>query len=502
MTPTTVSRADLAPQLKALIERGGRLALLTAADDGQSRLALAALVLSPDGQAAGQLRPALWRTPLDDDTLPPLTRLVPQAHWAKRALYDFFGLRPADQARPNPLLLHEAWPAHLHPLRPTPCDGAAETGEATRYRFLEVGGEGVYEIPVGPIHAGIIEPGHFRFSCHGEVIQHLEIRLGYQHRGLEEQLARTPWRQAHHVVSTISSDTAAGNALAHALAVESLLDIEPPPAAVALRAALLECERVACHLGDLIGYCADTGFAAGATAFSLLRPRAQILSEWLCGSRYQAHAIVPGGLARPLPGDQREGAEHCVTQLIDGFERAEPLLLDNSGALERMAGTGVVPRPIADEIGLVGPAGRAAGLDYDVRSALSQPPYADLGWQPARGGDGDVLARCTVRCAEIRASLTLLRRLLAQHNPDAPTRVDLPDRLPADRWACGLVEAWRGELVHLVLTGDQGQILRYAVKDPSFNNWTGLAVAARGEVVSDFPLCNKSFGLSYSGNDL
>ncbi len=271
---------------------------------------------------------------------------------------------------------------------------------------------------------------------------------------------------------------------------------------MALRAALLETERVACHLGDLLGLCADTGFNAGATAFSLLRARTQGLSEWLCGSRYQMHAIVPGGWARPLSAERAEQALAALRDIAAGFERAEPLLLDNAGALERMTRTGVVPAHIAHEIGLVGPAGRAAGIAYDVRAALDQPPYAALGWQPAPGGEGDVLARASVRAAEIRASLALIERLLLRHDEAAPLRVDLPERLPAERWACGIVEAWRGELVHLLATGPDGEILRYAVKDPSFNNWTGLAVAARGEVVSDFPLCNKSFGLSYSGNDL
>lgn len=486
---------DLGPRLAALVSEGGQLLMLTAWQPPDGGLTLLALVLP-----AGETAPALWRAAVTGHEYPSLTAVVPQAHWAERALGDFFGLRAVGHPEWQPLLLHEAWPAGYHPQlddRPVPTDG-----EPARYEFLEVTGEGVYEIPVGPIHAGIIEPGHFRFSCFGEVIQNLEIRLGYQHRGLERQLAAAPWQQARFVAEAVSSDTAVGNALAHAWAIEQLLGVSPPPAAVRLRAAALELERIACHLGDLNGLCADIGFITGAALFSRLRGASQGLGERLTGSRFLNCYVVPGGVVAAPSAAQREALLRETAELSAAYQKAEPLLLDNAGVLERMEGTGVVPEPVAADIGLVGPAGRASGRPYDVRAALRQSPYHELGWQPALGGAGDVLARAQVRADELRTSLALLSDLLAQAGDGEPTRVPLPDTLPANAAACGVVEAWRGELVHLILTGSEGAVARYAVKDPSLNNWTGLAIAARGELVSDFPLCNKSFSLSYSGNDL
>jgi Ni,Fe-hydrogenase III large subunit len=367
---------------------------------------------------------------------------------------------------------------------------------------MTVKGEGVYEIPVGPIHAGIIEPGHFRFSCLGEVIQNLEIRLGYQHRGVEAQLMRIPWRNAHFLAEAASSDTTVGNAIAHAIALEQILEVGPPPVAVLLRAIALEIERVASHLGDLGGICSDIGFVAGSAAFGRLRGAALGLGERLTGSRFMTAYVMPGGVRRPLLPEHRDRLMGQVHALTADYSRAEPLLLDNPGALERMEGNGKVRPSLARDFGLVGPAGRASSTGYDVRRALRQEPYTSRDWEVACEPAGDVLSRVRVRASEVHTSLYLLSSLLSMLPGQGDCAAPLPELLPPNRVGIGLVEAWRGELIHLVFTDSFGQISRYHIKDPSFNNWTGLAIAARGELVSDFPLCNKSFGLSYSGNDL
>lgn len=499
MCTLSVPLAELEERLAMAIEGGARLGLLTARRSAAGQgFALLTLVIEPARQSV-----ALWESPLvaSDRAFPTLTPRVPQAHWFERALFDLFGLRPEGHPHFKSLLLHEAWPEGFHPLRAA--DSMPDESRARRtYRFMTVKGEGVYEIPVGPIHAGIIEPGHFRFSCLGEVIHNLEIRLGYQHRGVERRLEELPWRKARFLAEAASSDTAVGNGLAHALAIERIFGVEPSAAARSLRAVALEIERAASHLSDLGGICSDIGFTGGAAIFGKLRGRALGLGQRLTGTRLQTAYVLPGGVARGLSEELRREllleSEILATELVD----AEPLLLDNTGALQRMQGVGHVRPSLARDFGLVGPAGRASGVDYDVRRDLGQEPYRSCEWTPSGSVEGDALARVQARAGETRTSLELIRHLLSEPLDQNDLRVSLPDRLPSSCVGVGIVEAWRGELVHLICTDGAGGIARYAVKDPSFNNWTGLAIAARNALVADFPLCNKSFGLSYSGNDL
>ena len=494
----TVPLHDLTPGLEKILKAGSRLGTLTARRAESGGLNLCTLVLDP---AVGSME--LWETPLGDSReFPSLTSRIPQAHWFERAVHDMFGVLPVGHPRFKSLIFHEAWPAGFHPLAtegPVPPGRSEEPGE---YRFLTVGGEGVFEIPVGPIHAGIIEPGHFRFSCLGEIIHNLEIRLGYQHRGVEEQLTRIPWRHARFLAEAASSDTTVGNAIAHAQALEQILEIKTPPEAIQLRGFALEIERVACHLSDLGGICSDIGFAAGSAIFGRLRGVALGKGERLTDSRFLTAYVRPGGVRRPLPPDERDALLIQVNALESEYARAEPLLLDNPGALERMEGTGRVRPFLARDFGLSGPAGRASAVVYDVRKAFKQEPFASAEWEPAAESEGDVNSRVRIRASEVRTSLKMLVDLLAAVPEENKTLSPLPDALPPERVGVGIVEAWRGELIHLVFTDSAGGISRYHIKDPSFNNWTGLAIAARGELVSDFPLCNKSFGLSYSGNDL
>jgi len=508
---TPVPLPELAGRLHEAVHKGARVGLFTArrrpgsGDPGRAGdrgISLETLVIDP---AAGVV--SLWETALPPGArdYPSLTTTIPQMHWFERAVHDFFGVVPMGHPRFKSLILHDSWPLGYHPLREVPCAIPDDESPRRSYEFLTVKGEGVYEVPVGPIHAGIIEPGHFRFSCLGEAIHNLEIRLGYVHRGVEETLTRVPWKQTRFVAEAASSDTTVANALAHSLALEQILKIHPPPGAPELRAIALEMERIASHISDLGGICGDIGFTAGAAIFGRLRGAALGLLERLTGARFGAAYILPGGVSRPLSAEMRDNLLRQADCVSEEFARAEPLLLENSGALERMTGTGWVRHSLAREFGLVGPAGRASGIDYDVRRALRQEPYNSLEWEVAGADSGDVLARAGIRVDETRTSLSmvsaLLRRLNARERPEA-LRLELPAGLPPDSVGAGIVESWRGELVHLIFTDGAGLIDRCSIKDPSFNNWTGLAVAVRGELLSDFPLCNKSFGLSYSGNDL
>lgn len=436
--------------------------------------------------------------PEGDSEYPSLTPQVPAAHWAERAIGDFFGLKAEGHPRWKSLILHEAWPSDLTPLwddspgRPCAWDG---------YEFMEVQGEGVHEIPVGPIHAGIIEPGHFRFSCLGEIITNLEIRLGYQHRGVERRLTEVPWQHTRFLAEAASSDTTIGNALAHAVAIEQILGVTPPPRSQFLRTMALEIERLANHLGDFGGLSGDIGYSVGAATFARLRGATRRLGELLAGSRLQRCFMLPGGVARDLEDARRSGFIQALSELTRKIQDSVPLVLENSAVIERMEGTGRLSPSLAREFGIVGPSGRASGSTYDARIAFQHGVFPEYTFIPARRESGDVLARAQVRGDEITTSLSIIAHL-AESLPQSPIKVELECSLPPDQIGIGVVEAWRGELIHWITTDSDGHIERYAIKDPSLNNWTGLAIAVRGNLVADFPLCNKSFNLSYSGNDL
>lgn len=477
-----------------LAQPGWRFGHLTARMLTPDRVAIEVLLLDTSTGGCEVLTAPLPPGVLEYPSLAPT---IPAAHRAERAVRDFFGLRAAGSRRSNSLLLHDnVWPLDFTPLAPE-LGGTREP-----YTFRKVLGEGVHEIPVGPIHAGIIEPGHFRFSCVGEIITNLEIRLGYQHRGIEKRLAELPWPQTRYLAESASSDTAVGNALAHAVALEQLLGVGCPPRAQVLRTLALEVERVANHAGDLGALCGDIGFSPGAALFPPLRGAALALAQLLSGNRRQRWYIRPGGVSRDLTAERQAAFAEQLVELEHRLREYVPLILENPSVLDRMEGTGRLSPSLARDFGLVGPAARASGSDYDARAAFAHGVYPAYAPEPARRETGDVLARAQLKADELWTSLALLKQLL-QILPAGPIQLPCEDMtLPANEVGVGTVEAWRGELIHWVTTDDRGAICRYAVKDPSLNNWTGLAIAVRGNLVADFPLCNKSFNLSYSGNDL
>lgn len=427
---------------------------------------------------------------------PCVTPFVHAAHRAERAIGDFFGLEAQGHPLWKSLILHsDAWPGDFHPLREN------KNYVTPPYEFVTVKGEGIHEIPVGPIHAGIIEPGHFRFSCLGEIVANLEIRLGYQHRGVEKALENIPWKRARYIAESASSDTAVGNALAHTAAIEQMLNFKAPARAESLRTIALEVERLANHLGDMGGLSADIGYSAGASIFARLRGAALGLGELLTGTRLQRWYVLPGGASRDLSGAELSAFMSALSKLSGQVKNNIPLVIEHPSVIERMEGTGRLSKSLALEFGIVGPAARASGIKYDARAVFSHGVYPEKAPVIALRTEGDVLARARVRADEIMTSLELIR-MLAEELPQTSIYEEISACLPPDSVGIGVVEAWRGELIHWVTTDKEGNISRYSIKDPSFNNWTALAIAVRGNLVSDFPLCNKSFNLSYSGNDL
>lgn len=441
-----------------------------------------------------------WLTPLDDDTYVSLTRSIPQAHWYERTLNDLFGISAIGHPRLKSVLRHPAYGEHFEPLRSAPPCRNEQHAHKTDSSYLHVRGEGVYEIPVGPVHAGIIEPGHFRLNCLGETIVNLEIRLGFLHRGVEKRLTEVPWRNVRFVAESAASDSAAANALAHAVAIESIAGIAVPARAQYLRSLALEVERVAMHVGDLGGMGVDLGWGGFAASLSRLRGSALEMASLLSGQRFLRGFICPGGVT--ADPDARLGEFRRIGLLL--AKELKPMLdmfFDNSRIHDRTVKIGEVSNSLAREFGLVGVAARGSGVAYDARQHFPHGIYPEMAPAIAMETGGDVLSRLKIRAAEIAASLDLMNKILDDIAGGAICR-ELTDSLPGNSIGAGIVEAFRGELIHLIFTGESGSISRYCIKDPSFNNWTALAIAARNNLVADFPVCNKSFSLSYSGNDL
>lgn len=398
------------------------------------------------------------RTPVSG-SYPSLTPDLPAASMFEREIFEETGIRP--EGHP--------W---LKPVR-----GRLED-------FYRVEGDEVHEVAVGPVHAGVIEPGHFRFQCHGEEVLHLEIALGYQHRGVEALLVR---KFSPPLLETIAGDTSVGHAIAGCQALEALAGCTVPGDALVVRAAALELERLANHCGDLGALAGDVGYLPTMSHCGRLRGDYLGLTASLCGSRVGRGIVRPGGVLCGLPSLQMQPYRRDVKSAVD-------LLWASSSVRARFEDTGRVSAEDARAVGLVGPCLRACGVALDARRDY---PWFDGSWTPAVWPTGDVEARARVRWQEMEASFAFLEGL----GPVPAARAALGPLAPSSA-AVGIVEGWRGMIVHVVLTDAAGHVVRWKVVDPSFRNWTGLSLALRGTPISDFPLCNKSFNLSYCGFDL
>jgi len=406
---------------------------------------------------------------------PSLTANCPQAHLFEREIAEQSGVKP--EGHP--------W---LKPVR------------TTQAEFFEVRGEEVHEVAVGPVHAGIIEPGHFRFQCHGERVIHLEIALGYQHRGVERALVGGPNKRTLPYMETLAGDTTIGHALAYCELVEGLCGAAVPARAMAIRGIALELERLANHTGDLGALANDVGYLPTASYCGRIRGDWLNLTALLCGSRFGRGLIRPGGSSFDLEEPRAQELLARLERAYRDVEGATSLLWETPSVMARFEDTGVVSRETAEELGLVGPAARACGIARDSRQDFPSGIFQFAQIPVCSWHTGDVFARAYVRQLEIQQSVKFIREqveslpggtLLAPTGPLAPERIGV-----------ALSEGWRGEICHVALTDREGRFARYKVVDPSFHNWTGLAMALREQEISDFPLCNKSFNLSYCGHDL
>ncbi|MFA7254727.1 MAG: hydrogenase [Candidatus Omnitrophota bacterium] len=424
-----------------------------------------------------------------------LTKELLQAHLFEREIAEQWAILPEGHPWLKPVRYHTNYRAV-----PDLWKDITQQTIPGSYPFYAVGGEEVHEVGVGPVHAGIIEPGHFRFQCHGEEIIHLETQLGYQHRGIEPLMCGRDLKRGVLLSESIAGDTSIGHSTAFCEVVESLASCNVPIKAQAIRAIGLELERLANHVGDLGALGMDAGFSPTSAYFGRMRGDYLNLLLELTGNRFGKGLCRPGGVLFDMDTAMAEDFCRKLKRYKKEFEDVSELLFTRTSVLARFEGIGVVPLKIAKSLGLVGPVARASQLEQDVRIDHSSGMWQFYHVPISLAATGDVYARALVRRQEVMRSLEFLLKLL----PSLPKGGIFSSLGPlkTDTLALSLVEGWRGEIMHVGMTDSQGALMRYKIKDPSFHNWFALTLAMRNQEISDFPLCNKSFNLSYCGHDL
>ncbi len=494
-----VEREDLPRLAAGLAGDGARLLTMVGADERAWAGTFAVYWVWLDGAGPGVL--TCWRVavPADDPWFPSVTPACPAAHWFEREVQDLLGLEARGHPDPRRLVLHENWPEGVHPLRKDVSRTLVPARAEVDTPFQRVEGEGVMEIPVGPIHAGIIEPGHFRFSAVGETVINLEARLFYTHRGLEKEAEGLDPHRGLLLAERICGQCSFSHAVAYAGAVEALAGTEVPRRARLIRTLGLELERLANHLGDVGNVCAGTGFAFGAMLGARLREEVMRLNEALAGNRFLRGLCLLGGVRRDLAPGLGERMERVLARVEADFRELRERLLAVPSFLDRVQGTGLLARRVVEDLGGVGVAARAAGVAGDLRRDLPYEAYPLLAFDPVLRQEGDVYGRLLVRLDEVGASIGLVRQCLERLREEPPGELlaplgDLPARTPGLGWT----ESPRGGNVHWVVFDADGRIERHRVRSASYMNWPLVPFAVQGNIVPDFPLINKSFELCYA----
>jgi len=430
-----------------------------------------------------------------------ITPSVHAAQWYEREIRDLYGLIPQGHPDLRRLVRHEHWPKGTHPLQKAFPWNKTIGRQQADYRFRHIEGEGVFEVPVGPIHAGIIESGHFRFSVAGEPIMQLEVRHFWKHRGIEKLFEQQTLSTAIALAERVSGDTTIGHSLAYCQAAETLLHIDVPRRARYLRSLLLELERLHNHLGDVGAICNDTAYALAHAHCSRMKELLLQLNDRLTGSRFLRGAMAIGGVTKDVSAIELSEIVAVLDGIEKDFAELESIIFANASLTDRLETTGVLTERTGWDHGVVGVVGRASGIDQDVRRDRPFAAYDEVPVNISLYRYGDVRARLRVRMDEIHESIRLIREIRA-NIPQGPVAPAADHRPQPGQWALSAVEGWRGEILYFVMTGKKGFIHRCKVRDPSFVNWPAIQWAVVGNILPDFPLINKSFNLSYAGNDL
>ncbi|HEV8390545.1 MAG TPA: hydrogenase expression protein HypE [Dongiaceae bacterium] len=438
---------------------------------------------------------AVVSLPCPDGAFPSVGQHHPPAIRLERAICDLFGLTPQGADDSRPWLDHGRW-GKRQPLGAARADGGA--GDA--YAFLPVEGESLHQIPVGPVHAGIIEPGHFRFTANGETVVRLEERLGYVHKGTESLMMGAEIARAAKLAGRVSGDSTVAYAVAFAQATEAALDVAAPPRAQWLRALMIELERLANHLGDFGAICNDASFAIMLAHCGILRERVLRASDAAFGHRLMRDGVVPGGVAADLENAGIDAIRALTREIRARFPTLVQLYDDTTSLQDRTVGTGRLNAAMARQFGAGGFVGRASGRAFDARQLAGPLPYGELDFEIATRDEGDVNARVWVRIDEVTQSLQLIDQILARL-PDGATQIALPS-VDEEREGLAIIEGFRGDILVWLRLAADGRVARCHLRDPSWFQWPLLEAVIEGNIVADFPLCNKSFNCSYSGHDL
>ncbi len=493
-----VALSSVRSMVQYLIENGCRLACVFAEDRIASETSFLLYHLFDH---PGDSRYLLVRSsvPAENPNFPSVSAEVPAVNWQEREIQDWFGVTAEGHPNPRRVALHDNWP-DIHPLRKDfPIDTVLPPFEGEQHVYRPTHGEGVFHIPVGPVHAGIIEPGHFNFAVAGEPILYLQLRMFYTHKAIEKRFEQLPVRHAVYLAESISGDSSFSHGTAFCMAIEQAASIEIPQRARRMRTILLELERLYNHIGDIGAIATDVGFAVANAHASRLREYILSVNEELTGSRLLRGVVCPGGLRRDWTKQQVDVCLAALKHFEAEFADLMRIIKGSDSTRDRLGRTGVLHPDQASDLGIVGVAGRASGINRDLRRDHPYAAYGEITFQVPVYQEGDVLSRMRVRVDEVEQSLVILREIAARLVPGSH-RIVLPP-LPPDRTALGAVEGWRGEILHWIRTGSDGRLERCKIKDPSLSNWPALVEAVQGNIVPDFPVINKSFNLSYSGTD-
>ncbi|MFZ1084235.1 MAG: NADH-quinone oxidoreductase subunit C [Terracidiphilus sp.] len=493
-----VALSSIRPMVASFIESGCRLACVFAEDRIASE---ASFLLYHLFDHPGDNRFLLVRSsiPASNPAFPSVSDEVPAVNWQEREIQDWFGVVASGHPNPRRVALHDNWP-RIHPLRKDfPIDTVLPPFEGERHTYRPTHGEGVFHIPVGPVHAGIIEPGHFNFAVAGEPILYLQLRMFYTHKAIEKRFEKLPVRHAVYLAESISGDSSFSHGTAFCMAIERAASIEIPVRARRMRTILLELERLYNHVGDIGAIATDVGFGVANAHASRLREFILGVNEELTGSRLLRGVVCPGGMRRDWTEQQIRDCRAALKSVVEEFADLMRIINGSDSTRDRLDHTGILHPDQASDLGIVGVAGRASGVNRDLRRDHPYAAYGEVSFQVPVYQEGDVLSRMRVRVDEVAESLTMIREIAARLAP-GPYRIALPPLKP-DCTALGAVEGWRGEILHWIRTGSDGRLERCKIKDPSLSNWPALVEAVKGNIIPDFPVINKSFNLSYSGTD-